>query len=253
MSVSTEISRLQGLRNDIRTKLIALEVLENAAADLEDCKTAIEDIVNNGAVSKTLDSTTTSYVVPAGYHNGAGTVSVTLEAKNVTPTSAVQEITPTTGKLLNKVTVAAAPTETKSITANGTYTPSSGKVGFSQVVVNVENAPVLQAKTVTPTTSQQTVSPDEGYDGLSGVTVNAIPSNYADVSGVTAAAGDVLANKIIITADGTEAAGTMPNNGAVTATIDGLTETSYTIPKGYHSGSGTVALTNDIETALAAI
>ena len=70
MSVSTEISRLQGLRNDIRTKLIALEVLENAAADLEDCKTAIEDIVNNGAVSKTLDSTTTSYVVSAGYHNG---------------------------------------------------------------------------------------------------------------------------------------------------------------------------------------
>lgn len=47
--------------------------------------------------------------------------------------------------------------------------------------------------------------------------------------------------------------GTMQNNGSVAATIDGLTVTSYTIPKGFHSGSGTVSLTNDIENALAAI
>ena len=45
----------------------------------------------------------------------------------------------------------------------------------------------------------------------------------------------------------------MVNNGAVTATIDGLTTMSYTIPAGYHSGAGTVTLTDDIETALAAI
>ena len=45
----------------------------------------------------------------------------------------------------------------------------------------------------------------------------------------------------------------MVNNGAVKATIDGISVTSYTIPAGYHSGKGTVTLTNDIETALAAI
>ena len=83
--------------------------------------------------------------------------------------------------------------------------------------------------------------------------MEAIPAEYAEVSGVTAAAADVLANKIFVGADGVETAGTMANNGAVQATIDGLTTTEYTVPAGYHSGAGKVTLTSDIEEALAAI
>lgn len=111
----------------------------------------------------------------------------------------------------------------------------------------------LQAKTVTPTTTQQVIAPDEGYYGLSQVTVNAIPSNYADVSSVTADASKVLAGSTFVNASGVLTAGTMVNNGAVSGSIDGLTTTSYSIPAGYHNGSGTVSLTSDIEDALSEI
>lgn len=110
----------------------------------------------------------------------------------------------------------------------------------------------LQSKSITPTKSQQNVTPDDGYYGLSDVTVNAIPDAYQDVSDVTAGASDVLANKIIVTSSG-PVAGTMVNNGAVSASIDGLEVTEYTIPVGYHNGLGKVTLSNAIETALAAI
>ena len=69
---------------------------------------------------------------------------------------------------------------------------------------------------------------------------------------MTATAADVLANKIIVNAEGEMITGTMPNNGAINAEIDGLTTTSYQVAAGYTTG-GTVTLSDDIETALAAI
>lgn len=110
----------------------------------------------------------------------------------------------------------------------------------------------LQSKTITPTKNQQNVTPDSGYYGLSDVTLGAIPEVYQDVSTVTAGAADVLTGKIIVDATGKPTPGTMPNNGALSLSIDGLTATSAAIPSGYTSG-GTVSLTNDIEAALAAI
>ena len=99
----------------------------------------------------------------------------------------------------------------------------------------------LQSKQATPTKSQQSVTPDAGYYGLSDVTVAAIPPAYQDVTPVTAAAGDVLANKIIVDASGKQVPGTMPNNGSASATLDAET-TSYSIAKGYHDGTGTVSV-----------
>lgn len=84
---------------------VAGDILNTKTAYVNDLKVT-GDMANNGDVSEVLDTATTSYTVPAGYHGGAGTVSLTIEEKSATPSATEQEITPTEGKVLSKVTVA---------------------------------------------------------------------------------------------------------------------------------------------------
>lgn len=106
----------------------------------------------------------------------------------------------------------------------------------------------LQAKgPIVPTKQQQSITSDEGYYGLSSVLLGAIPDNYNDTSSVNVTAAEVLANKIFVTAEGAVTAGTMPNIGKVTKTLDAST-TSYTIAKGFHNGEGKVSVTLETKT-----
>lgn len=105
----------------------------------------------------------------------------------------------------------------------------------------------LQSKQATPTKKPQQITADEGYYGLSDVTVNAIPAQYQDTSSVTATEADVLTGKVIVTADGSVVPGSMPNNGTVSKTLDAAS-TSYTVAKGYHSGTGSVKIVTEEKT-----
>ena len=61
---------------------------------------------NRGAVNQTLNTSKTSYVIPEGYHNGQGKVSITTQTKTASnPGQSNTTVTPDSGKLLSSVTV----------------------------------------------------------------------------------------------------------------------------------------------------
>ena len=143
--------------------------------------------------------------------------------ETVIPNNDIQIIVPKGTYTENDVKVEAVPTESKDITTNGTYTPQDGKY-FSSVSVNITGDNFdTQSKTVTPTQSQQTVSPDSGYDGLSSVTVEPIPSEYVTTSDATAVASDIMSGKTAYV-NGVKVEGTFSIDAEITAQEEKIAE-----------------------------
>jgi len=82
----------------------------------------------------------------------------------------------------------------------------------------------------------------DGYTahGKDGAPVTGTCTFDSDTSEDTAAVGEILSGKTAH-ARGTQLTGTMPNRGGVTGTISAKAQ-EYTIPQGYHDGSGKVSI-----------
>ena len=104
---------------------------------------------NNGSVKLTIDTLNKEISIAQGYHDGSGKVSIlsTEQAKLIA------------SNIRQGVTI---------LGVEGTLEPSS--------------AVKVHSKTVTPSKTAQTVLPDEGYNYLSQVTVNAIPYTESENS-----------------------------------------------------------------------
>ena len=81
------------------------------------------------------------------------------------------------------------------IEAKGVTVPSSAKIDiFDDYIAQIPTGGSYQSKTISPTESSQTVSPDSGYDALSKVTVNAISSTYVGSGIARKSSSDLTAN-----------------------------------------------------------
>lgn len=93
--------------------------------------------------------------------------------------------------------------------------------------------------------SGDTVSADKLAKGItahdkSGAPITGTSTKDSDTNDATVAVAEMLTGKTAY-ARGSKITGTMPNNGAVTGTIS-TKAGSYTVPQGYHDGSGKVAI-----------
>ena len=122
----------------------------------------------------------------------------------------------------------------------------SGYVGHlangQQVTGTGSTSPNLQAKTnISPTTSSQTIQPDSGYDGLSSVQINAMPSGTAGTP--TASKGTVSNHSVSVTPSVTNTTGYI-SGGTKTGTAVTVSASELVSGSETKTSNGTYDVTN---------
>ena len=105
----------------------------------------------------------------------------------------------------------------------------------NKVIYNGNTLIDLTADTVT---ADKILSSYTAHDA-SGAAITGQCTFDANTQDATAAVAEVLNTKTFY-AQGVKKTGSMTNNGAISATISSLS--AYTVPQGYHDGSGTVSI-----------
>lgn len=223
MSIATQISRLTTLRDNIRTKLIALGIISSSSADLEDCYNGINGVTARTSSDLTASGATVS--VAKGYYNAAA-------SKAIASGSATTPATTITSAPSISISSAGVITASNSKTQSVTPTVSAGYVsaGTAGTITingsNTEQMTVKAATTWTPTTSNQTIASGTYLTGTQtikgdanlvaaniadGVTIFGITGTFeggTDTSDATATAADIRSGKTAYIADGSKATGT---------------------------------------------
>ena len=188
--------------------------------------------------------------------NFGQTVAITVlpdpyEGQTTVVPSDERQTLPTRGKTVaTDITVLPAPTESLATSENGTFVPSSGNVGFSEVVVDVE--PSLESLSVT---ENGLYLPESGTDGFDRVSVD-VPPTIPDLVPLTATAngqytatghdGYSEVNVTVPIPEPVTESLSVTQNGTYTpsAGIDGFSEVNVNVPTG---GGGGLTLLDTIE------
>ena len=221
---------------------------------------AIQTQTKSATPSKTAQTITPD---SGKYLTSVSVGAISTQTKSVTPSTTSQTVTPDSGKYLTSVSVGAISTETKTQaagTSNIDVTPTSGKY-----LTKVTITPQQHSTTYTPATNKSNndmgASHNYRYVNTSGmitpsgnkaISANGTGIDVASYSTVSVAVPDptlsgdaakenVLSGKTFYNTSTTKQTGTMTNNEAVSKTLS-ASERSYTIPVGYHNGSGSVTV-----------